>query len=289
MRYIMESLQNFYSILCFSFTNEPTPIRRLTNIREFWASNKDFWFSHSPIDSWPTEECIYENTKNLNICLLLHYDQIYRHPNPNIHPRNAKLAYKFATQIAFRILHTGQFEVCEEWEKVFVLLALRHNKSLSLKELALQKCLAEAEKTPTSLWMRFLNATIWDVHSFKESQHGYPPESISANPELLRTFDNILELPKKHAEEVPRQELYDYFYKTLRKVDAAKVAVSISGGIDSMVAAVIAKDVCAALKKSLILLHVCYANRDCCEDECNLLRWFSNSLHLPFTFVILRK
>ncbi len=278
--YGMESLQNFYSIL---WSIETPIIQRLSNIREFWASNKDFWFSHTPINSWPTEECVYNNTKDMNICLLLHYDQIYRHPNPNIHPRNAELAYKFATQIAFRILHTGQFEACEEWEKVFVLLALRHNKSLPLKEMALHKCLAEAEKTPTSLWMRFLNATIWDIHCFKESKHGYPCESISApaQRECLRTFDYILEHPKIHAAEVPMQELYETFHKTLCDVKAAKVAVSISGGVDSMVAAVIAKNVCVSLKKDLILLHVCYANRDCCEDECNLLRWFANSLHLP--------
>jgi hypothetical protein len=70
------------------------------------------------------------------------------------------------------MLHNGQWEECEEWAKVFVLLTLRHNASLGLKELALKKTLDLVEKEATPLLLRFLQATIWDIHQYKHKS-GY--------------------------------------------------------------------------------------------------------------------
>lgn len=282
-------LQDFYSIVYLT-TNDEQSIWFLKDIQSFWKSHPEFWFSHAPISTWPTYQCMYTNTKDSNVSLLLHYDQIYRHPNPLIQEIWKEYAYKFATQIAFRILHSDQYESCEDWEKVFVLLCIRHNKSLKMKELSLYKALKEVEKTPSSLWLRFLNATIWDVHMYKRDTYGYHAEPTYKDVSKLKTFDSILESPTLHgvAKKIDiddmhlYDELFECFERCIRECpDATRFAISISGGVDSMVASYIMNKVCYTYKKELILLHICYNNREECEDEINLLRFYSQILERP--------
>ena len=85
-------LQNFYSIVYYnqivdnnnnksSNTIHNQGIWLLESIIEYWGNNKKGWFSHQRIDTFP----ISTNTKltyqphdiNINLSLLLHYDQIY--------------------------------------------------------------------------------------------------------------------------------------------------------------------------------------------------------------------
>jgi tRNA(Ile)-lysidine synthase TilS/MesJ len=265
-------LQDFSSIL----RGDSVPVILLDTLVEFWEYHPSFWFSHTPLTSWPTVHTTYKNTKAMNLSLLLQYDQIFRHPNPNIRPSWKPVAFRFATQMAFHILHT-QWVDCKEWERVFVLLAIRHNASLELKEFVLRRTLLEAEATPTALWCRFLQATVWDVHCWKEKS-GYSAEPV-VDPCELRTFDGILESPRSHEEIAPIVELKARIRKVVGK--EKKIAVSISGGVDSMLAAWAAHEVCKEDGKELLLLHVSYNNRACCEDECNLLRWYSQTLGVP--------
>jgi tRNA(Ile)-lysidine synthetase-like protein len=267
----MEAHQNFYSIL-YS-TDEP--IHLLKDIRTFWEKNTDFWFSHAPIDSWPLIETTYENTLETNIALLLHYDQIYRHPNPRTVNKGA--AFRFATHIALKMLHNGQYDSAAEWEKIFILLCLRHNSSLRLKELALTKALQLPEHS--ALQLRFLNATIWDIHTVKHTA-GYTVEAQDAAQDAA-LHAHLLQPPHITGEDVGpiHDRLYSLFYSIMQT--APTVAVSISGGVDSMVAAQIAKEVCNNTGKSLILLHINYNNRDTCEKECDLLRSYAATLGVP--------
>lgn len=283
----MEALQNFGTLL----SGEETIIVLLKNIHAFWASNKEFWFSHTPIDSWEVIETQYQNTATQNISLLLHYDQIYRHPCPAIKESNKSLAYRFATHIAFRILHSGQYERLTTWEKVFVLLCFRHNNSIVLKSLALTKTfqLLSNESANDPLVLRFLNATIWSIHEWKEKTVGYPEEPVQTQltDQRLQTFQSILEASKpiptefcsKTTETLLKETFHSAFKTAFQKFpETNRIAVSISGGVDSMVAAYIGKQVADSMGKELILLHINYGNRDCCEAECDLLRWFSNKL-----------
>jgi tRNA(Ile)-lysidine synthetase-like protein len=277
MDYIL--LQNFYSLV---YEYNEVQVYFLDNIQSFWRSNSDYWFSHSPISSWKTYQKNYSNTKNDNISFILHYDQIYRHPNPKIKEYNKELAFRFATHIAFRIIHSDQYTILEDWEKVFVLLCIRHNKSLRMKELALKKTLQEVEKSSSSLWIRFLNATIWDVHMCKH-KNGYSAEAIHSDTSSLLTFDSILQSPQIK-QVYCSKEHYNQLFKQFEKCmndSSSKYAVSISGGVDSMVASYIMDKVCRKYKKDLILLHICYNNREECKDELNLLRFYSQQLERP--------
>lgn len=272
----MNQLQNFSVLLAGS----EEPIFLLKGLRTFWAANKDFWFSHAAIASWETVSTTYKDDLDTNLHLLLHYDQIVRHPLLSLPPLSStdkQCAHRFATAVALHMLHNGQYAASQPWERVFLLLALRHNPSEGLKTLALRKCLQEAEADPSPLWCRFLSATVWDLHCWREKA-GYPQERQEDLD--FQQFAPLLEAPRAHPTSVPTARFQE-IWTCVGSVEGPRVAVSISGGVDSMVVAWIAQKACAALGKELVLLHISYRNRPECEDECRLLSWYSQRLGVP--------
>ena len=292
-------LQPFAAIL----SNEVTVVNLLEGIREFWGANKDFWFSHAPIPTWPLMTVPYTDTAATNMSLLLQYDQVYRHPsaadnltNPaTTQTTNKRLAFRFATALALKMLHDPtQWSALETWERVFVLLALRHNDSLPLKTLALRKTLEAAEAAPSDpLLARFLQATVWNVHECRERVVGYPVEPMDSQRSLspLQTtlpYQHLLQAPQTITQatatttttKATEERLCLAFRDVLST--SKRIAVSISGGVDSMVAAYVAKKVATRLGVSLILLHIDYGNRtDECPLECQLLRDYAARLGVP--------
>lgn len=288
----MENLQDFYPLI-YSKNSNTEIINIPLNIRDFWKNNKDFWFSHTPISGWPMLGTMYEDCLGINMTMILHYDQLYRHPilSPlrklgvrSIKSENKKSAFRFATHLALKMLHNGQFDEAEEWEKVFILLTLRHNDSLALKELALRKTMKMAEENPTPLLLRFLNASIWAVHEWKHNKgYSYEIQVINSESEYNIIRKNLCETPKTPNSEFNKSQtlklLIDSFSEAIKPFP--KVAVSISGGVDSMVAAYITNMLCKEQGKELILLHINYNNRDCCDQECDLLRLYAKRLGVP--------
>jgi tRNA(Ile)-lysidine synthetase-like protein len=275
----MHFLQDFYSLLHAPAT--VAEIQVLDSLREFWASNKDFWFSHAPIAGWKSHTEPYTQSWSQHIHLILHYDQLFRHPNPTIKSSDKPHAFRFATALALRLLSSPDYATAEEWEQVFVLLCVRHNASLGLKELALRKLHTLIETRGHSpLLLRFLKATVLDIHECKKSV-GFPAEPIHPLTDL-NTYQSILQSPvciPGYTTESIHSRLRNAFRECLNDLEVPEIAVSISGGVDSMVAARIAKEVCGG--KSLRLLHIAYNNRDSCPDEINLLRDFSQRLGVP--------
>ena len=131
------SLQDFYVIVhAARFPDQCVDsIMVLDNIISFWAKNKSMWFSHKPVEDFPVKFIQYSNDLQTNLSLILHYDQIYRHPSPDgkVLERNKPAAFRFASFLALHVIHSDQFASCEAWQKVFVLLTLRHNKSLKIR------------------------------------------------------------------------------------------------------------------------------------------------------------
>jgi tRNA(Ile)-lysidine synthase TilS/MesJ len=258
------TIQNFYSIL--HHHNEP--IFLLKNIIPFWKSYKSKWFSHEPINDLDIIHTPYINNTEVNFSLLLHYDQIYRHPTERkVYP---ELALKFSTQIAFRIIHSSQYEELEDWQKIFTLLTIRHNPELTLKRFVLNKIYKELnlynivpnEINPdfkySSTWLRFLEATIYDIH-----KHTPITQEVNRdiNPDI---FNHILERKITYYNKSIQKRTYPY----------DKLAVSLSGGVDSIVL--------AYMYKPDYLLHVCYHNRSECQEEIDFLNYFAYKIcHCP--------
>lgn len=303
-------LQDFYNIIySTNCKNNRIPVYFIKNIVSFWKSNKQIWFSHEEVHHFDMIQKKYKNCKYDNVALLLHYDQIFRHPSTSIHEKDKVFAYKFATQIAFRIIHSDQYQNSDSIEKVFTLLTIRHNKSLLMKMFALKKAFIELntcnvnndeevyhEKTK-NLWLRFIKASIIDIDNFKYNK-GYLP--INNTDDYINNVDKdiwFIRLREKYKNIFEEKKLIDnsfdknkhenLFIQCVKNIIMNSdfniynvFAVSISGGVDSMILSYIANNVCKKYNKKLILLHICYNNRDCCSDEVSFLKDWANYLNV---------
>ena len=83
--------------------------------------------------------------------------------------------------------------------------------------------------------------------------------------------------------------LKQQFLSILNRIDRTiangtnRIAVSISGGVDSMLASLIINEICKDNKNNyeMILLHVCYNNRSCVSKEIELLKYWAQKLNSP--------
>lgn len=267
------------------------------NLRQIWNTKKEMWFSHEYIENWNMEQKIYNNDIEDNISLILQYDQLSRHPtkqfNQFTNEKYKKLNFRFATQLSFQMIHNGQYDLLNENEKVFLLLCIRHNQNLKLKMFVLSKIYKELERTTQhSIWFRFLNATIMDIDSFKY-KNNMIKESILHNEPInyLQSAIEVIQKPNKiiipsNFETIYTQFILEWGEKfeslVLNYIHTNwKIAISISGGVDSMVASYILKRICIKHDIEMIMLHISYNNRDCCDKERNLLYYWAKHLNVP--------
>jgi len=276
-------LQDFHSILYKHSKNPPTEVTLIDNIVNFWGSNKDFWFSHEEIVHFPLISTTYEDCAGFDIALLLHYDQLFRHPCKTINPKDKPTAFRFASSIALKIIHQPYFKTLDTWKKVFVLLALRHNMNLQLKYFVLQKVYHLLEDSSTdSLLLRFLQATIIDINTFKNNA-GYVPY-VTNHAITKDTYAHLLVAPNvimSYSKKEHYNSLYSHYDNLYKNHVTDKVAVSISGGVDSMIASYITRDWCKKNGKTMLLLHINYNNRKCCQEEINMLQDWASKLESP--------
>ena len=150
-------LQNFYDIIY----GNPDKYYSIKNLIHFWEKNKNNWFSGEEIE---LKTCIKQDINNIYdyVSLLLHYDQIYRHPIKYIDriKTNDILALKFSTNLAFKIIHHKDWNLLPLYLKIFTLLAIRHNNNIKLKYFVLNKLDDMVNIHTENLTLRFMNATI---------------------------------------------------------------------------------------------------------------------------------
>ena len=301
-------LQEFYEILNYSkedYEEEPLVINVINNIRYMWGNNKSLWFSHEELPLMNLIGCNYDGSIGLDMCMILHYDQIYRHPNKYIKDKDREYGYIFARKLALKMINHKDYMELKDWEKVFVLLSIRHDKSKKMKELVLNKTYKLLEEEPSnSIYLRFLKATIWDIHKCKENKEGYINEGYIN--EGIDRMNNVYNIEKENLLEIKNDEeinkiltknieedkkklgknyisnierkIEEGIYNIIDKVEGSKYAVSISGGVDSMILSYIMNKICKRNKKELILLHISYGNRECCDIEIKMLKKWSGVL-----------
>ncbi len=296
--------QDFYSILNQSYIEtqwgkqSPINVFLMKRNREYWAQNRDEWFSHNYLDSWAVISQEYTNYVDTNIRLLLQYDQFVRHPSSLPEDKQYEvhkpLQYRFATSLALDMIHNSQFYQLEPHEKVFTLLAIRHNDNLKLKYFALNKIhkeLENCEKRYIPLWLRFLNASILDIDSWKVKNDYYSPEDttetehiywLNAMPVIQKPEYTQDMIGEKQVNEIRDILLTRMEPLVLKSVNESKtIAVSISGGMDSMVVSSILNIIAKRHNLKMILLHICYNNRPAVHHEISLLKYWAKLLNCP--------
>ena len=182
--YSFHEIQDFNSIL----DGKSVVISLIIDIVNFWKRNKNMWFSHKEIVYFPTIHLIYEDCKNINIALLLQYDQIFRHPCKLIKDEDRPKAFDFATKLAFKMIQNGQYREMDDCEKVFTLLSIRHNNNLTFKQIALNMAFEQLNNKDVinkNIWIRFINASIIDIDKLKNS--------LGHKKEILQNIDTIID------------------------------------------------------------------------------------------------
>ena len=208
-----------------------------------------------------------------------------------------RLAFRFATNLALKLIHHIDYNTIEIWEKVFVLLAIRHNDNMTMKNFVLGKIYKLLQTHPTNaLLLRFLQATIWDIHKMKQSE-GYKAlphpntnifedfEYLLVQPTINDNYDTAKIFKKLLSEFTPIistvNELNEVFPLQEGESNTHTFTLSISGGVDSMVASYLMKIVCQQNDIQMRLVHICYNNRKHCKDEIKFLSWWSAKLNVP--------
>ena len=121
---------------------------------------------------------------------------------------------------------------------------------------------------------------LWKQHNSKKLLGFVPEKYGNVNPEI---FLDILD-----KETTFKDTVMDWDSKTpsvLSKIepimmkikDAERIAVSISGGVDSMLVSKVLKLWCDKNNIKLILIHINYNNRDCCHIEEKFLNWWAEN------------
>lgn len=234
----------------------------------------------------------------------------------DFHERCKPHMYRFATHIALNLIqemhHKDWFyKKAEPWQQVFILLAIRHNNNLKMKYLALAKVhqlIFEYDNMEQGVLYRFLKATILDINRFKLLHQNFNVSLDSTSSDKILNIDdpikiydylgekfaNILEVPSSkqdipHFGKQKMKEMILTFQETIQKYINAnleefnknrKIAISISGGVDSMVASYITCQLAKKYNFNVIFLHICYNNRDCVDDELEFLKHWAKILNV---------
>jgi tRNA(Ile)-lysidine synthetase-like protein len=269
------------------------------NIYDYWENNPNDWFSHKVLTQnfieYLTKEEKELETKEDYISLLLQYDQILRHPIEDDLERlkylsNQKEYMEYCLNIA-NILIEKYWDLLKPWEKVFTLLTLRHSENLENKLKSLDMINNELKNDlNNNLYLRFLKATVLELDNYysKEFSTNY------VNIENIHNFSNYHELIDKKCKYSDNilnykeyvDEYFDFSKQFIKIINNAlhidKIAISISGGVDSMLLSLFVKQYIERHKLdiNLILIHICYNNRDETTQEIEFLKTWAKTLNL---------
>ena len=118
---------------------------------------------------------------------------------------------------------------------------------------------------------------IWDQHIEKKEKGFVSEETIKVS---IDDFADILDKESTFRticedwdckEPAIFKSVFPILYN-LKKVD--KIALSISGGVDSMLMSKLLKVYCSEHNINLVLIHINYNNRECCDREEKFLNWW---------------
>jgi len=255
-----------------------------------WFDNPDWWFSKNYMyDEYITQtysvlldiQCLPSNNP---LQAILVYDQIPRHIYRNEYASH--IIHYFlekALCVVKEHLYSGYYNGLGPIEWTFFMLPLRHTKIPEniyqvLKEIWKK---IENDKENTQIYKRFLKAT---YNKFLEENDNQTQliERISADNDVCDynvDFKSILHYsPDKYL------SLNDKLLKNISFDDTIidkrqTIIISLSGGVDSMVCSLLVKK--QFMNSNIIALHICYDNRDECDNEVLFLKHWCFHLSIP--------
>jgi tRNA(Ile)-lysidine synthetase-like protein len=260
---------------------------------EWFVSEKN-WFSKNPIfDKYITEKWGYlldTSNEGLDfVTQILIYDQLPRHVYRN---EASSHVVEYFLQKALAVVSDNINSISKlsnnEW--VFAVLPIRHFKDrngiLKLIQLAWNRMSVMSPHynfskngVQNTLLKKFLRASYTQLggHTPLRRSHEVNEPLITGAPVSNVNLDNFITI----LEEVePIDERYDderYQTKASIKVGIRNLVVSLSGGVDSMVALNLLRKQ-TNVNVNIIAVHINYCNRDTSYFEAEFVNWWCNKI-----------
>lgn len=213
----------------------------MEQLHSYWFSNPDIWFGCGPeVDMEITEkfsELLHNEIQGTSIQNIILYDQISRHIFRNNKERISYYHEK-ALCLAFQLIMTGKIEELTPEERCFALLPLRHTFNIENLEICLMFIKKWRDINDTNIYRRFYKATIDSLGKVKNQLNTIADLPMIDFKKILDP--NSPDFPIESFKRLPRD--HDMI-KNFNLKYRGDIIVSLSGGVDSMVALFITKNI----------------------------------------------
>ena len=178
------------------------------------------------------------------------------------------------------LIDTTVFDEYNDIEKCFILLPLRHSYILRLVQKSLDKIVKLRNENDTAIYRRFHKATLIKIGkliNMSNIKSVYSDTPI--NQKILDVSSTYDRTNNYNIMNIDNEKIIDTFEKFIPTILSNSFCISISGGVDSMVATWIMSKFIKS--KYITAVHINYGNRPSSDDEMNLcIRW-CNMLEIP--------
>ena len=273
----------------------------MNNLYHDWFNNKSYWFQkNKDVDKYLCDKYLkyIENTKNiieykefysketLISCILL-LDQIPRHYKRLYDTEGVEIDVdkysEKATKLINYILSIYSNGLCID-ELSFILLPYRHIKNIEKIHEIVNIYINIYNNTDSDKLKckRYLTATLNNIYKDINATYLNCTLPIKEWHDIDKNiFDkSSLNIHIHDIENIENNIVYNTISKELSKLNNPRIIVSVSGGVDSIVALYILNK----LSNNVLALHINYNNRDESHEELNYVNYFCYKLGIKLVY-----
>ena len=269
----------------------------MSKLVDFWFANERLWFHSTEDDDQLIKESFehlltnhpaqddrkqtYLSSKSKLSILeeIILYDQIVRH----IYRGDKKKINSFgkiALALSLKIIENGWDELFQPEERCFILLPLRHTFQLEYVQMSLDIIQKYRQKVTNKYYDRFYKATLLSLSNIKTALIAPKPiDPTVLDQEIFSLLDERCNKNLSEVESVdPNEEVYQSIFKSIQKTMTNEITISLSGGVDSMVASFVLHHL-PHIK--VIAVSVNYNNRPQAKLEMEFVKRWCKLLGIP--------
>lgn len=278
----------------------------------WWKNNEDLWFNNNTkkcdemvISSFINSPILTEKTP-INMCnRIIENDQVPRH-----YYRFCKLQFDrdvFLSKYSTISCDLAKEMIVRDWDlcieikmRGFILMPFRHLFTRNALRFVIHRTKVWENRDPcikqNKYYIRFLRATVLSLNKL-ENKFIYQNDLNISSPVIhmseIHRINDILDVDSPRMSlsmrfdnihhRVDTNPVFVAFDNYFRNYKHSEITVSLSGGVDSMVALMCVKLWRDINQRKLFIraLHINYGNRDSTQTEVNMLRFFCSKIEIP--------
>lgn len=296
-------------------------MENITSLIDFWFPNdkfQDFWFDESKdyeiFENYNELLIEYEN-KDLDLMLqenkdnhenlfglIILFDQITRNIARIDRTKNYKKNDGKALTIATFIIMNKKNTMFSFNKQIFILLPFRHSRITKNLDFVIEylNSIDDSEIKSSKIFKTFYLATLKDYSKVHDTIMDFEYDKTNTENQENKETPNFNErihdienkkyrssMPNTIIKNINKNSLFRTILKFIENNNIKKIAVSLSGGIDSNVILFILNQIKLMNKiETLIAIHVNYSNRETSDEESDYLNNLCSYLNIP---IVIRK